>query len=143
MFRLTHSNNSSGGAGGKKTKQAWLEFREKLYDPSEPYPYKNNNRLRDYQVDGVNWLASTWYKKQGVRFRMNRQRFNILLGTTSHFFLSFLTLFFCSVFWQMKWDWGRYVISTPWVSFHGCNSHTQSISSNSDGPDSQLHRTHI
>ena len=57
--------DTARGAGGKKAKQAWLEFREKLYDPSEPHPYKNNNRLRDYQVDGVNWLASTWYKKQG------------------------------------------------------------------------------
>uniref|UniRef100_A0A7S2Y8H3 Uncharacterized protein n=1 Tax=Entomoneis paludosa TaxID=265537 RepID=A0A7S2Y8H3_9STRA len=64
--KVTAGANSSRGAGGKKAKQAWLEFREKLYDPSEPHPYKNNNRLRDYQVDGVNWLASTWYKKQGA-----------------------------------------------------------------------------
>ena len=63
--KVTAGANNSSGAGGKKAKKAWLEFREKLYDPSEPHPYKNNNRLRDYQVDGVNWLASTWYKKQG------------------------------------------------------------------------------
>ena len=63
--KVTAGMNHSTGAGGKKAKKAWLEFREKLYDPSEPHPYKNNNRLRDYQVDGVNWLASTWYKKQG------------------------------------------------------------------------------
>jgi len=50
---------------GKKGREAWLEFREKLYDPSEPHPYKNGNRLRDYQVDGVNWLASTYYKRHG------------------------------------------------------------------------------
>lgn len=49
----------------KKGKEAWLEFRDKLYDPSEPHIYKNNNRLRDYQVEGVNWLASTFYKKTG------------------------------------------------------------------------------
>jgi hypothetical protein len=56
--------STSRGGGGKKAKEAWLEFRDKLYDPAEPHSYKNNNRLRDYQVDGVNWLASTWYKKQ-------------------------------------------------------------------------------
>lgn len=59
------NDNSSRGGGGKKAKEAWLEFRDKLYDPSEPHHYKNGNRLRDYQVDGVNWLASTWYKRQG------------------------------------------------------------------------------
>jgi len=57
--------SSIRGGGGKKAKEAWLEFRDKLYDPAEPHPYKNGNRLRDYQVDGVNWLASTWYKRQG------------------------------------------------------------------------------
>jgi len=45
-----------------KGKKAFLEFREKLYDHRKPFNYKNNNRLRDYQVDGVNWLASCWYK---------------------------------------------------------------------------------
>jgi hypothetical protein len=49
----------------KKGKEAWLEFRDKLYDPNEPHIYKNCNRLRDYQVEGVNWLASTFYKKTG------------------------------------------------------------------------------
>jgi len=56
--------SSSRGGGGKKAKEAWLEFRDKLYDPNEPHIYKNGNRLRDYQVDGVNWLSSTWYKRQ-------------------------------------------------------------------------------
>jgi len=56
---------TSRGGGGKKAKEAWLEFRDKLYDPAEPHVYKNGNRLRDYQVDGVNWLASTWYKRHG------------------------------------------------------------------------------
>jgi Chromo (CHRromatin Organisation MOdifier) domain len=64
--KVTAGNAStSRGGGGKKAKEAWLEFRDKLYDPSEPHPYKNGNRLRDYQVDGVNWLASMWYKRQG------------------------------------------------------------------------------
>ena len=45
-----------------KGKKAFLEFREKLYDNRKPHHYKNGNRLRDYQVDGVNWLASCWYK---------------------------------------------------------------------------------
>ncbi len=49
----------------KKGKDSWLEFRDKLYDPNEPHIYKNNNRLRDYQVEGVNWLASTFYRKSG------------------------------------------------------------------------------
>jgi hypothetical protein len=53
------------GGGGRKAKEAWLQFRDKLYDPTEPHIYKGGNRLRDYQVDGVNWLASTWYKRQG------------------------------------------------------------------------------
>jgi hypothetical protein len=57
---------ASRTAGSKKAKEAWLEFRDKLYDPAEPHNYKNGNRLRDYQVDGVNWLASTWYKRQGA-----------------------------------------------------------------------------
>lgn len=51
--------------GSKQGKEAWLEFRDRLYDPSEPHIYKNNNRLRDYQVEGVNWLASTFYRKLG------------------------------------------------------------------------------
>lgn len=51
--------------GSKQGKEALMEFRDKLYDPSEPQVYKNNNRLRDYQVDGVNWLASTFYRKHG------------------------------------------------------------------------------
>ncbi|KAG7355569.1 SNF2/helicase domain containing protein [Nitzschia inconspicua] len=49
----------------KKGKEAWHEFRDKLYDPTEPHMYKNNNKLRDYQVEGVNWLASTFYRKTG------------------------------------------------------------------------------
>lgn len=53
------------GSRGKKGREAWLEFREKLYDPNDPHVYKNGNRLRDYQVDGVNWLASTYYKRHG------------------------------------------------------------------------------
>jgi hypothetical protein len=64
--KVTAGTGTSGrGGGGKKAKEAWLEFRDKLYDPAEPHLYKNSNRLRDYQVDGVNWLASTWYKRQG------------------------------------------------------------------------------
>lgn len=59
------AGTSNSSRGGKKAKEAWLEFRDKLYDPSEPHNYKNGNRLRDYQIDGVNWLASTWYKKHG------------------------------------------------------------------------------
>jgi len=49
----------------KQGKEALMEFRDKLYDPLEPHTYKNNNRLRDYQVEGVNWLASTFYRKHG------------------------------------------------------------------------------
>lgn len=64
--KVTAGTGTEGrGGGGKKAKEAWLEFRDKLYDPAEPHVYKNSNRLRDYQVDGVNWLASTWYKRQG------------------------------------------------------------------------------
>jgi SNF2 family DNA or RNA helicase len=45
-----------------KGKKAFLEFRDKLYDHEKPHHYKNENRLRDYQIDGVNWLSSCWYK---------------------------------------------------------------------------------
>ena len=55
----------SNRKGSKKGKEAWDEFRDRLYDPSEPHKYKNNNKLRDYQVEGVNWLASTFYRKHG------------------------------------------------------------------------------
>lgn len=63
--KVTAGAEHSASSRGKKAKEAWLEFRDKLYDPSEPHLYKNENRLRDYQVDGVNWLASTWYKRHG------------------------------------------------------------------------------
>jgi hypothetical protein len=63
--KVTAGLSQLRGGGQKKAKEAWLEFRDKLYDPSEPHIYKNGNRLRDYQVDGVNWLASMWYKRQG------------------------------------------------------------------------------
>lgn len=46
----------------EKGKKAFLEFRDKLYDYEKPHKYKNDNKLRDYQVDGVNWLSSCWYK---------------------------------------------------------------------------------
>lgn len=46
----------------EKGKKAFLEFRDKLYDYEKPHKYKNENKLRDYQVDGVNWLSSCWYK---------------------------------------------------------------------------------
>jgi hypothetical protein len=74
--------NQSRGGGGKKAKEAWLEFRDKLYDPSEPHNYKNGNRLRDYQVDGVNWLASMWYKRHGciLADEMGLVSFRVLLA---------------------------------------------------------------
>ena len=49
----------------EKSKKAFLEFRDKLYDHENPHSYKNGNRLRDYQIDGVNWLASCYYKRNG------------------------------------------------------------------------------
>lgn len=57
------ASTESSTRGSKKGKEAFLEFRDKLYDPADPHIYKNGNKLRDYQVDGVNWLASTWYKR--------------------------------------------------------------------------------
>jgi SNF2 family DNA or RNA helicase len=53
------------GRDSKKGREAYLEFRDKLYDSSEPHVYKGGNRLRDYQIDGVNWLSSCYYKEQG------------------------------------------------------------------------------
>ena len=57
------TRSSITGRDSKKGKQAFLEFRDKLYDHEHPHIYKNNHKLRDYQVDGVNWLASCWYKR--------------------------------------------------------------------------------
>lgn len=39
----------SSGRDSKKGKQAYLEFRDKLYDPKKPHDYKGGNKLRDYQ----------------------------------------------------------------------------------------------
>ena len=30
----------------------------------EPLVYKNNNRLRPYQLEGLNWLLFCWYTRQ-------------------------------------------------------------------------------
>jgi len=59
------TEKASSGRDSKKGRQAYLEFRDKLYDQKEPHIYKNENRLRDYQVDGVNWLSSCYYKRHG------------------------------------------------------------------------------
>ncbi len=53
------------GRDSKKGRDAYLEFRDKLYDSNKPHIYKGGNRLRDYQIDGVNWLSSCYYKEQG------------------------------------------------------------------------------
>eukprot|EP00956_Cyclotella_meneghiniana_P036929 scaffold132714_cov60-Cyclotella_meneghiniana.AAC.1 len=57
---------ASSGRDSKKGKQAFLEFRDKLYDPTKPHIYKDGHKLRDYQVDGVNWLSSCYYKGNGA-----------------------------------------------------------------------------
>jgi SNF2 family DNA or RNA helicase len=59
------TEKASSGRDSKKGRDAYLQFREKLYDPKVPHMYKNENRLRDYQVDGVNWLSSCYYKRVG------------------------------------------------------------------------------
>ena len=46
-------------------KQEAKEYWKKLYDHDKPHDYKDGNKLRDYQVDGVNWMASCWYKRHG------------------------------------------------------------------------------
>ena len=57
------TKGASSGRDSKKGKQAFLEFRDKLYDHRHSHDYKGGHKLRDYQVDGVNWLASCWYKR--------------------------------------------------------------------------------
>ena len=59
------TEKASSGRDSRKGREAYLQFREKLYDPKVPHIYKNENRLRDYQVDGVNWLSSCYYKRLG------------------------------------------------------------------------------
>mmetsp|Transcript_17697 Transcript_17697/g.40126 ORF Transcript_17697/g.40126 Transcript_17697/m.40126 type:complete len:2003 (-) Transcript_17697:170-6178(-) len=46
-------------------KQDIAAFRNKLYDHAIPHVYKGGHTLRDYQIDGLNWLARSWYKKHG------------------------------------------------------------------------------
>lgn len=60
------TETASSGRDSKKGKQAFLEFRDKLYDPAKPHTYKDGHKLRDYQVDGVNWLSSCYYKGTGA-----------------------------------------------------------------------------
>jgi len=81
---------SETAGSSQKSKLAYLAFKDKLYDPNKPHIYKNGNGmylhfshliffvvsdtlltifllvLRDYQVDGVNWLASCWYKRHNA-----------------------------------------------------------------------------
>lgn len=59
------TEKATSGRESKKGREAYLQFREKLYDPKDPHIYKNGNKLRDYQVDGVNWLSSCYYKRHG------------------------------------------------------------------------------
>jgi hypothetical protein len=103
--KVTAGNiSTTQGGGGKKAKEAWLEFREKLYDPSEPHVYKNGNRLRDYQVDGVNWLASTWYKRQGciladeMGLGMKLKSLYLLTSMFPTYILTVVSIYF----WQVK-----------------------------------------
>lgn len=60
------TTDAGGNGSSSKSKLAYLEFKDKLYNPNKPHSYKNNNKLRDYQVDGVNWLASCWYKRHNA-----------------------------------------------------------------------------
>ena len=62
---VTEKASTATGRESKKGRDAYLQFRDKLYDPKKPHLYKNGNRLRDYQVDGVNWLSSCYYKQHG------------------------------------------------------------------------------
>jgi len=45
-------------------RQRNAEFVHKLYDYDNQNKYKGEHTLRDYQVDGLNWLAEKWYKRQ-------------------------------------------------------------------------------
>ena len=55
---------TQSGKESKKGGDKYSEFRDKLYDSAKPHVYKNDNRLRDYQVEGVNWLSFCYYKGQ-------------------------------------------------------------------------------
>lgn len=92
---------SDSKKGSKKGKEAWLEFRDRLYDPSEPHPYKNNNRLRDYQVEGVNWLASTYYRKHGCILADGKSHGSGIV--CPYFSLPNIHIFYIA----QKWVWGR------------------------------------
>jgi hypothetical protein len=95
----------------KKGKEAWLEFRDRLYDPAEPHAYKNGNRLRDYQVEGVNWLASTYYRKHGCILADGKCISALLIVR------SMLTKYqhVSTAITFQKWVWGkRFKLSHTW-----------------------------
>lgn len=60
------TGKATSGRESKKGREAYLKFKDKLYDSKKPHLYKNGNKLRDYQVDGVNWLSSCFYHQQGA-----------------------------------------------------------------------------
>lgn len=64
MPTLTEDDNenevdSNGQVIPKKATAAW---KSKLYTQSKNY--RSGGKLRDYQVDGLNWLLSCWYSKR-------------------------------------------------------------------------------
>ena len=48
-----------------RTRARGRRFYSKLYHHDNPPTFKNGNTLRDYQIDGLNWLLTSYYKKSG------------------------------------------------------------------------------
>ena len=104
-FDAVVTEKVSSGRDSKKGREAYLQFREKLYDPAEPHVYKNENRLRDYQVDGVNLLSSCYYKNHGCILADESTsgfRLSFWIGVClSHFHLRVSNILLL----LSQWDW--------------------------------------
>lgn len=89
------------GRDSKKGRDAYLEFRDKLYDSNDPHIYKGGNRLRDYQIDGVNWLSSCYYKEQGC---ILADEVSVIPSYSLPIYISVLTSFDGFSFQHFRWD---------------------------------------
>ena len=88
------------------------------------HEYKNRNQLREYQLEGVNWLLFNWYNRQEksgtTRYRLSLGLFlfifcrNRFILCTFYKMVSFdMLFFFCdelagrTASWLMRWDWAK------------------------------------
>ena len=56
---------SAATSSTTKSRRKNTQFYSKLYHHDNPPTFKNENTLRDYQIDGLNWMLTSYYKKTG------------------------------------------------------------------------------